>query len=57
MSAIAEARTLMATWKNAYAQMERRGTLADHAAEQDAYDTLVDFVEANDLVDTEVDPR
>jgi hypothetical protein len=45
-------------WRDAYAFVERQGW-SDAAifAEQDAYDALVDYVEAHDLNHSEWDPR
>ena len=48
-------------WRTVYADLEAArtdDTIDDTArAEQEAFDALVDFVEANDLIDSEFDPR
>jgi hypothetical protein len=55
------ARGLHQSWRTAYTDLEAArtdDTVDDTArAEQEAYDALVDFVEANDLIDSEFDPR
>jgi hypothetical protein len=55
------ARELYQSWRTAYTDLEAArtdDTVDDTArAEQEAYDALVDFVEANDLIDSEFDPR
>lgn len=52
-----ETRRLRASWEAARDRKDREGTTAADAAEQAAYDELVDWVEANDLNGTEHDPR
>lgn len=52
-----ETRRLWAAWEAARGRRDRVGTDAADAAEQAAYDELVDYVEANDLNGTEYDPR
>ena len=52
-----EFRKLRDEWDAALATKERRGTDADDAAEQAAWDALIDFVEENGLDYTEHDPR
>jgi sensor domain CHASE-containing protein len=52
-----EVASLTAEWKAANHLRERRATDFNDAAEQVAWDALVDFVEAHDLTYTEHDPR
>lgn len=53
----AEARRLHTAWEQAYSRMKRTDASIDDQAESDAWDTLIEFVEAHDLVYTELDPR
>lgn len=51
------ATTLWLAWVDAWTALEGRYSESAHTAEQDALDELVDYVEANDLNYTGLDPR
>jgi hypothetical protein len=53
----AEAQRLTTAWRTALDKSQRTSTARADLAEQTAYDRLVDYVEANDLNDSEHDPR
>lgn len=50
-------RTLRAAWDAATAAYQRNDSDANREAEQNAYDELVDYIEANELNGTAHDPR
>ena len=59
MTIHSQARLLIALWKSALNILDSKPfpTSQDYAIEEQRYDTLVDFVEANDLNYTKYDPR
>lgn len=52
---ITRARELRSAWDRALADLD--GTPARDQAEQDAYDDLIEYLEANNLNASEFDPR
>lgn len=52
-----EAQRHYKAWREAYADRLVSDTDANNTAEQQAYDRLIDYVEANDLNGSAFDPR
>lgn len=54
---LATARVLRARWSVARKTLDTNDTDRNYAEEQKRWDELIDYIEANDLNETEVDPR